>query len=119
MAVTDPANEKLREAIRAWQQSQYEQIRAMDAMAAQLRAEQERQRQYQQYYQQYHQAYTPPPARLSPWRQTLGITATATLPEAERAFRALAKRAHPDLGGSVEAMTALNAAITEARRSLA
>jgi curved DNA-binding protein CbpA len=42
--------------------------------------------------------------------QLLGVSKTATADEIKRAFREHAKRAHPDAGGSVEAMQHLNEA---------
>lgn len=44
------------------------------------------------------------------WHDVLGVPATASEDEIERAFRTKAKRAHPDAGGSTAAMAALNAA---------
>lgn len=59
------------------------------------------------------------PAPISPgWRAVLGLADAATLSEAERAFKEKAKSAHPDAGGSTEAMSNLTAAITEARKAL-
>lgn len=46
--------------------------------------------------------------------QTLGIRADATVDEIEFAFRRLARKAHPDKGGSHEAMAELTAARTQA-----
>lgn len=48
--------------------------------------------------------------------EVLGIYETATLEEAEAIFKAKAKRAHPDGGGSVEQMTELNEAIAQIRK---
>jgi hypothetical protein len=50
------------------------------------------------------------------WRQVLGIDANdaPTRNDVEAAYRAAAKRAHPDLGGSSEAMAEVNQARTEA-----
>lgn len=45
----------------------------------------------------------------------LGVKATAGMAEIEAAYRAKAKTAHPDAGGSHEAMRELNAAIDEIR----
>jgi hypothetical protein len=68
----------------------------------------------------------PPPAaggRPRPWREMLGVEtvngpAAAVLAIAEHNFRQAAKKAHPDFGGSAQAMAALNAAIAEARAEL-
>lgn len=57
----------------------------------------------------------PPPD----WRNDLGLPAGATLDDAERAYRIRARSAHPDVGGSQEAMTRLNDAIRRAREGLA
>lgn len=60
------------------------------------------------------------PAKGETWRTTLGFgpddqpTPTAI----EQAFRARAQSAHPDAGGSHDAMAALNEARTQARESL-
>ena len=45
----------------------------------------------------------------------LGLPASATLDQIEAARRALAKRAHPDVGGSLEEMQRINAAADAAR----
>lgn len=59
----------------------------------------------------------PPP---QDWRATLGLGPSATLEEAEAAYRTLARGAHPDQpGGSPESMAALNAAREAARQELA
>lgn len=57
----------------------------------------------------------PPPN----WRGDLGLETDATLEDADRAYRGLARSAHPDAGGSVEDMSRLNLAIDRARRELA
>ena len=44
------------------------------------------------------------------WWQVLRVRAQATRPEIESAYRALARTAHPDTGGSDAAMARLNAA---------
>lgn len=55
-----------------------------------------------------------------PWRHTLGFSpdANPTLAQAEGAYLAKASKAHPDRGGSEEAMKRVNAAIEKARREL-
>lgn len=50
------------------------------------------------------------------WRSTLGYP--KTLEEAESAYREMARRAHPDMGGSIDQMQKLNKAITNARATL-
>jgi hypothetical protein len=54
-----------------------------------------------------------PPKRK--WWETLGVTKDSPREVVEAAYRALARKAHPDRGGSHEAMTTLNAAIDEFR----
>lgn len=55
------------------------------------------------------------PAPNSAWPTVLGVNDNCSLQEAENAYRQLAKRAHPDNGGSIEQMQRLNDAIAEAR----
>lgn len=53
------------------------------------------------------------------WRDILGLKPDQrTVADAEAAFRALARRHHPDAGGSDAGMAELNAAIDAARREL-
>ena len=56
-----------------------------------------------------------------PWWRVLGFESgpPASLCAAETRFRQLAAAAHPDRGGSVDAMQRLNRARAEARRVLA
>lgn len=56
----------------------------------------------------------PPPN----WRGDLGLEPDADLQDAENAYREHARTAHPDAGGSAEAMSRLNAAIAQARQEL-
>lgn len=56
----------------------------------------------------------PPPS----WRTDLGLGSEATIDEAEREYRARARAAHPDTGGSEDAMSRLNVAIQQARTEL-
>lgn len=63
-------------------------------------------------------AALPPAADHVPWWTTLGVAADAGLDAIEAAYRTKAKQAHPDAGGSTEAMAQLNAAIAEARQGL-
>lgn len=62
-----------------------------------------------------------PSAKRKAWQEVLGFTpeSTPTAEQIEAAYRALAKSAHPDAGGSEAAMAELNAARMEGRRSLA
>jgi hypothetical protein len=71
------------------------------------------------------QRQTPPPreephrASTPDWARVLHISADAPLEVAEAAYRALAKHAHTDVGGTHEGMKALNRAIEQARLELA
>lgn len=56
----------------------------------------------------------PPPLN---WKQILGVRGVS-LDEAESAYRELAKRHHPDRGGSVVKMAELNQARDAAREAL-
>jgi len=58
------------------------------------------------------------PASTEDWWLVLELLPTATLVEVEEAFRRLAKEAHPDVGGTHEAMARLTAAREIARRLL-
>lgn len=53
----------------------------------------------------------------SSWWSILGVAEDAPLDVCEAAYRALARSAHPDAGGSADKMAGLNAAIAEARKS--
>ena len=53
-----------------------------------------------------------------PWHEVLGVTPEAEPELIEAAYRARAKRAHPDAGGSGEAMAELNAARDEALKAM-
>lgn len=58
-----------------------------------------------------------PPAQ--DWRDVLGVGAAPSAEDVEAAYRAKARRLHPDQpGGSAEAMAALNAARDAARREI-
>lgn len=50
---------------------------------------------------------------------SLGLASDATLEEVERAYRELAKQAHPDRGGDVEQFKRLQAAYERAKRRVA
>jgi DnaJ-domain-containing protein 1 len=49
------------------------------------------------------------------WWQVLGVSASASAAEIDAAYRAKARAAHPDTGGSDAAMARLNAARDRAR----
>jgi len=57
----------------------------------------------------------PAPTQAKPWWEVLQCKQTDHIDDIEENFRHLAKRMHPDLGGSVSKMTELNHAIAEAR----
>ena len=52
------------------------------------------------------------------WRGHLGLGPAATLDDAETAYRSRARSAHPDAGGSADAMARLNSAVSQARQEL-
>ena len=52
----------------------------------------------------------PPASGARPWHEVLGVSPNASRVEIETAYRTKAKRAHPDAGGSNEAMSALTKA---------
>lgn len=54
--------------------------------------------------------YEPSAPAKTGWHEVLGVGSNAERHEIENAYRAQAKKAHPDCGGSHEAMLALNAA---------
>lgn len=58
----------------------------------------------------------PPPSAFAPWRTILGLMSDCTLADAEMAYRAKARAAHPDNGGSHDEMARLNVAIDLARK---
>lgn len=53
------------------------------------------------------------------WWSILGVSRFASYSEVRSAYRTLAKTAHPDQGGSAEAMSALNAAMDTAKAEIA
>lgn len=60
-------------------------------------------------------AALPAPPQEAGWWETLQCQRDASLAEIERAYRRLAIKAHPDMGGSHDVMTALNRALEIAR----
>lgn len=56
------------------------------------------------------------PDRPKPWHEVLGCRPDATKDEIERAYRAAAKKAHPDAGGNDDWMAAVNTARDEGMR---
>jgi hypothetical protein len=63
----------------------------------------------------------PSPAQKRSWREVLGFTAYEPVSptDVEHAYRARAKKAHPDVGGSDEDMAGLNRARDEALKDIA
>lgn len=61
-------------------------------------------------------ALPPPSSSQRSWYDILGIAGTEDIEKIEEIYREKAKKAHPDNGGSAEAMAELNAAIKEARK---
>lgn len=61
----------------------------------------------------------PPGENPLEWWKVLRCERTATLAQAQEAYRAEAQIRHPDRGGSAASMATLNAAWTEAKRVLA
>lgn len=59
----------------------------------------------------------PPPKKREhkTWWQVLGVSPEVSLNRCEESFKRLAKRAHPDAGGSQEEMAELNLAIHQVR----
>jgi hypothetical protein len=62
--------------------------------------------------------YTALPPAAADWAIVFGLASTATIEQVESAFRRLAVEAHPDRGGSHEAMARLTAAREAARVAL-
>ncbi len=60
----------------------------------------------------------PPADDAASWWNILGLGYDASLTEAERAYRRMVMYAHPDKGGSADAMQRLNNAIAQARIQL-
>lgn len=61
----------------------------------------------------------PSPEELRTWREVLGVSPDVyDLSLVRAAYRVLASRHHPDKGGTHEAMTELNAALTQAEMEL-
>lgn len=58
-----------------------------------------------------------PPNREAAWYEILGVSVGASPDDIKAAFRQKAKEAHPDAGGSVEAMQSVNAAFEQAMRA--
>jgi hypothetical protein len=61
----------------------------------------------------------PAPGGVKPWREVLGLNGPVTSRDIDAAYRERAAKAHPDTGGSTEAMAALNRARTEAKAAIA
>lgn len=120
-----------------------ERMREIEAREAQWQRWQQRQREqniYAQYQANFQQAYQPPPftaptpfydlppsppppprqqpIQLPEWAIVLGLHFPITRSSIDSAYRALVRKAHPDHGGSHEAMIRLNRAVTDARKAL-
>lgn len=61
----------------------------------------------------------PPPAPKRKWWDVLAVQQAAPIEVIEASYRALAKKAHPDAGGSADAWAELEAAIADARKVIA
>lgn len=61
----------------------------------------------------------PAPEGAKGWREMLGLEGPVTAADIDRAYREKAALAHPDKGGSTEAMTALNRARQDAKAAIA
>lgn len=59
-----------------------------------------------------------PGGQVVDWRKTLDLGGNATLADVETSYRAKLDAAHPDKGGTTEAMSDLNAARAAAKREL-
>lgn len=55
------------------------------------------------------------PVRIRPWYEVLQVQPDADLEVVDASYRSLAKRLHPDVGGSNEAMAELNTALACAK----
>lgn len=60
----------------------------------------------------------PAPEGAKPWREVLGISGPVTIADIDKAYRDKAASAHPDKGGSTDAMALLNRARAEAREAV-
>lgn len=60
----------------------------------------------------------PAPEGVKPWREVLGLAGPVTKDDIDKAYRAKAADAHPDRGGSAEAMQLLNRARQEAKAAI-
>lgn len=69
-------------------------------------------------YRGYSQSQQPKALPSNHWTNVLGVKVNATVREIKAAYRALAKVAHADTGGSDEAMARLNAARDQAMKEL-
>lgn len=60
-----------------------------------------------------------PPAQSKAWWDVLGVSRSASLEQVSKAWKDLAKKYHPDRGGSEQKMSEINRAWHEAERELA
>ena len=61
-------------------------------------------------------AALPPPSATTTWWFTLNCTRHTSLENVEKIYKALARKHHPDNGGTAEKMAELNNAISQARK---
>lgn len=61
----------------------------------------------------------PAPEGAKPWREVLGLSGPVTAKDIDQAYRAKAAAAHPDKGGSADAMLLLNRARAEGKAAVA
>ncbi|BAY08612.1 J domain-containing protein [Calothrix sp. NIES-2098] len=58
-----------------------------------------------------------PPTQPKQWWEVLGVDAQASARQVREAYRKLAQQHHPDIGGSAQKMTQINAAYQQAKQA--